>query len=466
MHTTDELFSAQKRHSYTLKRSTYAQRIAKLDTLKRALVRFKGSIIRAAAKDFNKPESEVLIAEFMPLFSEIQHTQRHLKAWMKPTRVRAPLTLFGTSSKILYEPKGTSLIISPWNYPVFLSFGPLISAIAAGCTAVIKPSEMTPNLSKEIKRLCDDIFESHEVAVVEGDKQVTTELLAKPFDHIFFTGSPTVGKIVMAAAAKHLTSVTLELGGKSPVVIDETADLRDVAARLVWAKFTNNGQTCIAPDYLLVHESVKDQLIDALSARIEEVYGTIESQKTNRDLCRIVNHQHAQRVAELLENVRATSKRVIGGNVDLDDRYISPTIIDSPPLDSKIMSEEIFGPLLPVVSFSTIDEALELIHEKPKPLALYIFSKNRRNIDYVLNNTTAGGSCINTCLVHFIHSNLPVGGVNNSGIGKSHGKYGFLAFSNERGVVEERFSLTHLLFAPYTKRVRSMITHTVRWLSR
>ncbi|WP_298634700.1 aldehyde dehydrogenase family protein [uncultured Umboniibacter sp.] len=463
----DAIFLQQKANLPTLKARSAADRIAMLQRLKRAILRFRKNIVKAGAEDFGKPETEVDIAEIMPLLSELANTSKNLKRWMKPKRVRTPATLFGSSGKIIYEPKGASLVIAPWNYPVFLSLGPVISAVAAGCSAIIKPSEFTPALSAVIREIVEDVFDVNEVAVIDGEVETTTQLLALPFDHIFFTGSPNVGKVVMAAAAKNLSSVTLELGGKSPVIVDESANVKDCIDKLVWAKFTNNGQTCIAPDYLLVHRSHEQSFSDSLYQRIATVYGAdLAAQQQSPDLARMVNTRHFDRVQALLVEAKSKAKTILGGHCDADDRFISPTLVVEPSADSRIMQEEIFGPLLPILFYDELSEALSIIEQQPKPLALYIFAKDNRVVDEVINRSTAGGTCINTCLLHFIHSNLPVGGVNNSGIGKSHGRYGFLAFSNERGVVKDHLSLSKQLFAPYTPRVKKVIQLTLRFLGR
>jgi aldehyde dehydrogenase (NAD+) len=305
------------------------------------------------------------------------------------------------------------------------------------------------------------------VAVFEGDLDVSTRLLALPFNHIFFTGSPAVGKIVMRAAAQHLASVTLELGGKSPAIVDETADLDKTVRNLVWGKFSNNGQTCVAPDHVYVHESVRDVFLDKMQARIQQVYGAdAATQQRSADYCRIVNDRHFMRLHELLQDAIQRGARVVaGGSVDAGERFIAPTVLTDVAPASEIMEEEIFGPLLPVLGYAELDAVLQEINSRPKPLALYVFSKNQARIEQVLSNTSAGGSCVNHSVVHFLHGNLPFGGVNNSGIGNSHGVYGFKAFSHERAVLIDRFSSTHLLSPPYTARVRSMIKLVSRFFA-
>jgi len=463
----DRVFVAQRARALVLRRSTAADRIATLRTLIGAIESHRDQIHAAGEADFRKPGPEVDVTEIFPVLSEARHAIRHLEGWMRPQRVRATLAMAGTSSEIRYEPRGVTLIIVPWNYPFNIAFCPLVSAIAAGNTAIIKPSEMTPHCSALTKRIVEAVFDESDVAVFEGDARVAEALLARPFDHVFFTGSPAVGKLVMAAAAKHLTSVTLELGGKSPTIIDETADIATAARNCMAGKFTNNGQTCIAPDYILVHERVRDAFVAAAIRQVEQAYGAgTDAQRQTPDLCRIVNARHYERVAGLLADaVTRGAKVAYGGKTVPEERFIGPTLLADVPVDSRIMDEEIFGPLLPIVTFRTLDEAIAFVNSKPKPLALYVYSRNQSNIDRVLAETSAGDTCINHGLIHFLHLNLPFGGVNNSGIGKSHGFFGFAAFSHQRSVLRNRFSVVHWMFPPYTARVKQLIALTLKWFS-
>jgi len=459
-----EIFERQQAFAPTLRGTTAKQRLAKLEKLRQALIAHRPEIQRAAAADFCKPPEEVELSEIFPVLHEIGHARRHLKKWMKPARVRPTMAMLGTRAEIRYEPKGVCLIISPWNYPFNLSFGPLVSAIAAGNTVMIKPSELTPNSSRLIREIVEELFPPEEVAVFEGDVEVAKKLLALPFNHIFFTGSPAVGRIVMRAAAEHLASVTLELGGKSPAIVDETADLDKTVRNLEWSKFANKGQTCIAPDYIYVHESVHTAFFDKLGERIRQVFGSDqEVQRRNPDYCRIVNDRHFTRLQGLLNDaVGRGAQIVVGGAMQAEERFIAPTVLTEVPPDSQIMEEEIFGPLLPVLSYTDLDVVLGEIDSRPKPLALYVFSKDKQRIERVLSNTSAGGSCVNHSLVQFMHGNLPFGGINNSGLGSSHGIYGFKAFSHERAVLVDQFSSTHLLFPPYTRKVRALINMVSR----
>ncbi len=464
-----KIFQLQTEQSLVLRSSTVAERKLVLQKFLSVIEKYTSEIVEAGQKDFNKPETETLIAEVFPVVHEIKHALKHLSSWAKPKKVSSTKATFGTKSKVVYEPKGVSLIISPWNYPVNLTFGPLVSALAAGCTAIIKPSEFTPHMSKVISKIVDEAFDEKLVAVFEGEVDVSLALLECPFDHIFFTGSPQVGKSIMVAAAKHLSSVTLELGGKSPVVVDETTDLEKTAGKIAWGKFANNGQTCIAPDYVIVHESKVDELVTTLKQTISNAYGA--SPKTNDDYGRIVNRAHTNRIKDLIDDgIKNEGLVVVGGEIDVKDRYISPTVVvgkygDKKFLNSKLMTEEIFGPVLPIISYREIGEVINQINSMPKPLALYMYSENKSLTDYVLQRTSSGGACINTNMVQFLHGNLPFGGVNNSGIGNAHGEFGFKAFSHERAVLEDKFTSNHMLYPPYTKRVKSFVKFVNKYLA-
>ncbi len=418
--------------------------------------------------DFRKPAEEVDLAEVHPVLAEADHALDHLAQWMHPERTSAPWTLLGTRSEIRREPKGVVLIVSPWNYPVPLTFGPLVSALAAGNSAVLKPSELTPHASAVMRAIVEDTFDPREVALFEGDKAVAQALLEQPFDHIFFTGSPAVGKVVMKAAAERLTSVTLELGGKSPAVVDETADVEDAARKIVWGKFTNAGQTCIAPDYVLVHERVEAPLIDALRRQIRRFYGETDAvRRCSSDYARLVSDRHFARVKALLDDAVERGARVAeGGKTHAAECYIAPTLLTDVPADADALNEEIFGPLLPIASFETLDAAVEVINSKPNPLALYVFSGEEENVERVLRRTTAGGSCVNDVLVHYLNPSLPFGGAGHSGIGRAHGHSGFKAFSNERAVVHRTFgsSALRVLYPPYGSTARRLISGLLRWL--
>lgn len=398
--------------------------------------------------------------EIFHVLNEIKVARQSLERWAAPKKVDAPLYLPGTRAWIEYEPRGVCLIIAPWNYPFSLTAGPLVAALAAGNSVVIKPSEMTPSVSALIKKMCDEIFDPSVVAVCEGGVAVSQELLSLPFDHIFFTGSPSVGKIVMKAAAEHLTSVTLELGGKSPAVVTHTARLNDTAERIAVGKFLNNGQTCIAPDYILADKRIVKQLIGKVIQKTREMYSSNDDFETSADYGRIVNESNFMRIDALLQDaIERGAKVEWQGKRDKTTRFIHPVILTEVDMKSRVMQEEIFGPLLPVISYDTLDDALSIINRLPKPLALYLFTTERAVRAKVIQKTSAGTVCINDCGVQFLHHELPFGGVNNSGIGKAHGYYGFLAFSNEKPVLKQKngYSAVKAFYPPFTNRTKQLM---------
>ncbi len=455
----NQAFAAHTATAIQLRQSTKAERIAKIARLKEVVLAHQAEIIAAGYADFGKPATEVELTEILPVIAEANDAMRKLGSWMKPKKVFPSRMMFGTLGYTQYEPKGRVLLISPWNYPVNLTLGPLVSAIAAGNAVIIKTSELTPHASAVISKIISAAFDPAEVTVFEGDASVAQSLLELPFDHIFFTGSPAVGKIVMAAAAKHLTSVTLELGGKSPTIVDESADLELAAKNILWAKFTNNGQTCIAPDHIYIHARAKAEFLRHCVATLESIYGKGDDQIDSPHLARMVNSRHMSRVKGLLDDAKQRGATVItGGQVNEGQRFIAPTLLEGIPMDAEIMHEEIFGPLLPIIPFDDLDDVIQKINSEPKPLALYIWSKTEAHIQKVMQQTTSGGACINHCVVQFLHGNLPFGGVNNSGIGSAHGYHGFLAFSHERGVVRNRIMLAKMFFPPYTDRTRKLIS--------
>jgi aldehyde dehydrogenase (NAD+) len=453
----DRLYALQQSRREAVGRTTARERIAKIRALHDALLSRRDEIRTALWEDYRKPPSEVDLTEIFAVLGEARHAMRHLKGWMKGHRVAPTRALLGSRSRIAYEPKGVVLIISPWNFPINLTLGPLVSAIAAGNCAILKPSELTPHASAAMRRILADLFDESEVAMVEGDATVATELLRRKWDHIFFTGSPAVGKIVMKAAAEYLTSVTLELGGKSPVIVDRTANLDEAARKIAWGKFLNSGQICIAPDYLLVDRSVAAAFSGKLKAAIEGVPAEARGV--------LVNMRHATRVKALLDSAVAGGARILIGGAT-QERDIAPTVLTDVPADASILQEEIFGPLLPMVTFDTREEAYRIIASREKPLVLYLFSRDRSVIRDVMAHTRAGGTVVNDTLVHFYQTNLPFGGVGNSGVGKSHGFYGFEAFSNARGVLEQptRFSIVQMVYPPYTKFRQRLIDFTLRWM--
>ena len=462
-----ELFASQLPTSLAWRKSTLKERKERLLKILNWINSNQEAIREALWLDFNKPAPEVDLNEIFPVTAEIKHCLKNLATWMKPQSQPTPLPMLGTSAFVVAEPKGRALLISPWNFPFNLAIGPLVSAIASGCTAILKPSEHAPHTAQLVQDLVSELFAPHEVAVCLGEKEVASELLSLPFDHIFFTGSPAIGKIVMRAAAQHLSSVTLELGGKSPVILDTSADLKDAAEKLIWGKFVNCGQTCIAPDYILVPEGKKDIFIGHAREVLTRYYnsngkGIMQSQ----DYARLINERHFERIRELLEDALQKGAQVeAGGELDEESRYVEPTLISIIREDMLVFQEEIFGPILPILTYSHLNDALALIQSQPKPLALYFFGKDEKQANRVMTETSSGNVVINDCVLHFLHSELPFGGVNNSGIGKSHGKYGFLAFSNEKGVLKQRigFNNVSLLRPPYGMRVKKLIATMMKW---
>ena len=444
-----DVFNRQAATALRLRSSSADERIAKIRKLRDAVIAHTEDCYRAAYADFKKPPGEVDLAEILPICVEANDAIRKLKKWMKPTRVWPTLLTGGTRSHVQYVPRGRCLIVGPFNYPINLTLAPLVSAVAAGNTAILKPSELTPHMSALIAKIVGEVFSEDEVAIFQGEADVAQALQELPFAHIFFTGSPAIGKLVMAAAAKNLTSVTLELGGKSPTIVDGSANLKLAAKNIMWAKFANSGQTCIAPDHVFVHESVKDQWVDICREELKKAYGnSLTDQQNSPHLAHIVNARHTGRVKALLEDATAHGARALtGGGMGESDCFIQPTLLDQVPDAARVMQEEIFGPLLPIIGYTNLDEVIERINAGPKPLALYIYSKTEKHIDAVLTQTVSGGACVNHSLMQFLQGNLPFGGVNNSGIGNAHGHYGFKAFSHERGVVRTQLSFAATLFS-------------------
>ena len=459
------IFNLQQRNKQKAKNATASERKAKLKKLNDTIFEFRAKIEEALYKDLRKAQVESDFTEIYMVLTEARFAISHLNEWMAELEVETPLAMLGSSSKIIYEPKGTCLILSPWNYPFQLPLVTLVSALAAGNTAIIKPSEYTPHTSAILKAVINKAFDEADVAVIEGDHTVSTELLKLKWDHIHFTGSPAVGKVIMRAAAEYLTPVTLELGGKSPAIIDETANISAAAKKLTWGKWLNVGQTCIAPDYVLIQESKKDEFIAKMKESITKSFGT--DPHASPDMARIVNNKNLLRVKGLLDDaVRSGAKIEVGGESVESENYIAPTVLTNVSLDSKIMQEEIFGPVLPVVTYKNLDEAMAIVNGKEKPLSLYVFSSSGKNQKFVLNNSSAGGTCINDNLIHISNPYLPFGGVNNSGIGKSTGHFGFKEFSNERAVVKALHSgsVTTPLWFPYGKIAQTVADFLMKYL--
>ena len=458
------IFNLQQGNYLNVGKSTARERIAKLNRLHDVVMRYRPQMKEAMYADFKKPPFEVDAVEVFPITGAIKHTRSNLRRWMAPKKVPSPLAFAGSTSWIRYEAKGVCLIISPWNFPFNLSFVPLVSAIAAGNCAILKPSELTPHSSALIKKMVEEVFDENEVAVVEGAVETSQALLELPFHHIFFTGAPAIGKVVMKAAAENLASVTLELGGKSPTIIDETADLKSAVLRTVRGKFANCGQICIAPDYVLVHEKVKDDFLKLLKETILESYGD-DPLRSDSYAC-MVNDRHFQRVKSYLDDAVSKGAKIhTGGKLDATARYIAPTVVTDVPEDSLLMQEEIFGPVLPVKSYHDLQEAIDFVNARERPLTMSIFSRSRKNTERLLSETRAGGTCINHAQLHFYNHDLPFGGINNSGTGSSHGWYGFQDFSHARSIFRQNFwGPAEALKAPYTKLTEWAMDLTIKWL--
>jgi aldehyde dehydrogenase (NAD+) len=439
----NELIQKQREFFQIGKTKDIAFRLEKLKTLKQSIIENETAIVQALQADLNKPEFETYATE-ISFIKEINYAIKHLHSWTKAKKAEVSLDFFNYSAKIYPEPLGVVLIIGAWNYPFSLIIAPLIGAIAAGNCSILKPSEMAPHTSRLLAEMMGKYFEPEYIAVVEGGVEVSQKLLAEKFDHIFFTGGTSVGKIVMEAAAKHLTPVTLELGGKSPCIVDVNINIEHTARRITWGKFLNAGQTCIAPDYLLVDKKIKQDLVNGLKKCITEFYG--DNPADSPDYARIISQKHCQRLSNLLKD----GEIVIGGETKLEERYIAPTIIDQVSLTDPVMQEEIFGPILPVIEYTDIAEAIALINSKPKPLALYLFTQNKDVQQRVLQEISCGGVCINDTMMHYAISSLPFGGVGDSGIGNYHGKASFDIFSHHKSVLQNSFWLDlNWRYAPY-----------------
>jgi len=425
-----------------------AWRRGQLETLRRLLTEGEGRLIAAIAADFAKPAFETQITETRNVVWEIDHALPRLSRWMRGRRESLPWALWPGSGRIRPEPLGVALIIAPWNYPVQLLFSPLVGALAAGNCAVLKPSELTPNTAAALADLVAQYMDHEAVALMAGGADISTALLAERFDHIFFTGGARVGRIVMEAAAKHLTPVTLELGGKSPCVVAADANLKIAAERIVWGKFLNAGQTCVAPDYVLVERSRHDALLEAMKATITRFFGA--DPKQSPDLARIVNEQHATRLAGYF----ASGRVVAGGVADIKERYVAPTVLADVNPDLRLMREEIFGPVLPIVEYGTVDEAIDHVNRGERPLALYWFGTDSTNRQRVMRETVAGGVTINDCMLHLVQERQPFGGVGESGTGAYHGEWGFRTFSKLKPVFyRSKFNRLADLYPPYGGKI-------------
>ncbi|MDS3976498.1 aldehyde dehydrogenase [Staphylococcus epidermidis] len=448
-------FNNSKAFFNTHKTKNLKFRKQQLKLLSKNIKNHENELLDALYKDLGKSKVEAYATEIGMLLKSIKLMRNELKNWSKTKQTDTPLYLFPTKSYIKKEPYGTVLIIGPFNYPVQLVFEPLIGAIAAGNTAIVKPSELTPHVAIVIKDIIEDTFDEAYVSVVEGGIEETQTLLSLPFDYMFFTGSEKVGKIVYEAAARKLIPVTLELGGKSPVIVDDTANIKVASERISFGKFTNAGQTCVAPDYILVQRKVKNDLIKALKKTITEFYG--ENIEKSPDFGRIVNQKHFNRLNDLIQIHK--DNVVFGGNSSKEDLYIEPTLLDNITNDNKIMKEEIFGPILPIITYDNFDEVLEIIQSKSKPLSLYLFSEDENMTHRVLEELSFGGGAINDTLMHLANPNLPFGGVGSSGIGQYHGKYSFDTFSHMKSYTFKSTRLeSSLFFPPYKGKFKYIKT--------
>lgn len=444
-----EIVQAQKDFFATGKTKDIQFRKEQLEKLKTAVTDYQDQITEALFKDLGKPKFEAIVTEVAYVGEEINYFLKHLDKWTKNKPVKTPVNFFPAKSFIVPEPLGQVLIIGPWNYPFQLVIIPLLGAIAAGNCALLKPSEITPNTSKVLADLIANTFEPSYITVVEGDKEIAQELLKQKFDHIFYTGGSAVGRIVMKAAAEHLTPVTLELGGKSPCVVEPDIHIEHSAKRIIWGKFINAGQTCIAPDYLLVHRQIKEELIEAMKAVLREFYG--ENPAESSDYARIVSEKHFNRLSQFLDN----GKIIVGGETDAKNRYIAPTLLDGVNWDDPVMEEEIFGPILPILEYDSLEDAIDQVNSRPKPLALYLFSKNKTKQKQVLQETSAGGVTLNDTIVHIASTELPFGGVGESGMGAYHGKASFDTFTHYKSVTNRKFWLdVPLRYPPYADKFK------------
>lgn len=448
MRNIQHILAEQKRFFQSGHTKDLAFRLRNLARLKSAIVENEAAILKALKKDLSKSAYEGYLSEVGVVLNEIRLFSRKLKSWARPKRVKTPFVLWVASSRIYFEPYGIALIIAPWNYPFQLSIAPLIGSIAAGNCSVVKPSEYAPHTAAIISEIIAAHFDNSYITVIEGDAQTGEALLAERFDYIFYTGSEAVGKIVMTAAAKHLTPVTLELGGKSPCIVDQDANIDQAAMRIAFGKFMNAGQTCIAPDLLFVHNSIKQQFQTQFEKHVHQFYG--KNPQQSPDYARIINKRHYDRLVALLKDRRI----IFGGQCDPTDLYIAPTLIDNPALEDPVMQAEIFGPILPLLAFDDLSTVISFLNSRPKPLALYVFSNQPQRCQKVIEKVSFGAGCINDTVIHFVNAHLPFGGVGNSGMGHYHGKASFETFSHQKGILKKSFIYEPpLRFPPYKNKL-------------
>ena len=455
----NDIVSQQREFFLTNETKSIDFRLKQLKRLKSSVEKYSDDIYDALWKDLHKCREEAFLTEINIVLTEINDHMKNIKKWSKPKKVKTPLYLMPSKSHMMYEPFGVALIIAPWNYPFHLMFAPLVGAISSGCCAVMKPSPYSQNTSEVMQKIIDETFDKNYITMVQGHRDVNQALLAQKFDFIFYTGSPDMGRVVMEAASKNLTPVVLELGGKSPCIVDKDCNIDFAARRIVWGKTINAGQTCVAPDYLMVHCDVKDELIKKMIYYVEKFYG--ENQQESECYCRIINDKAYQRLTSYLDE----GKILYGGNCDAEERYIQFTLLNlgQQSTDNRqqtisesesavsVMKDEIFGPILPVIEFDDINKVSEFIAKRPKPLALYYFGNNESS-ENILRATTSGGVCINDTILHVANEHLPFGGVGESGMGKYHSQESFLAFSNKRAVLKSSNRIDFIMkYPPYDK---------------
>ena len=429
-----------------------------LELLLENIINYENDIIEALHQDFKKPAFEAVITETNYVISDLKETIKNIQYWAKPKKVSASLLNFPSSDYIYNDPYGNVLIISPWNYPFQLALCPLVAAVAAGNSVTLKPSENTPNTSLIIAKIIRETFDEKHVVAILGDAGMSQQLLKQRWDYIFFTGSVNVGKIIAKIAAENLTPVTLELGGKSPVIVDETANIKLAAKRIVWGKILNAGQTCVAPDYVLVHQKVKKVFVENLKSEIKNALG--DNPELSLDFARIINSKNWERQLQLIENQQI----IIGGQSNRETLYLAPTLLDEPRLESLVMQEEIFGPILPIISYQSKSDINKIISSYEKPLSLYIFSEKKSFIDDILSKYSFGGGCVNDVVIHLANNNLPFGGVGNSGIGAYHGKLSFDIFSHKKSIVKRGNWLDlPLRYAPYGNKLK-WVKKLLKWM--
>lgn len=449
------IFEDQGKNRWAIANTTANVRIAKLKMLRKALLARKEEFYEAIWKDFHKSAFEAWLTELFPTIEELDYTVSHLKSWMEDKKAPWVYFLPTTKSRAHFEPKGRVVIFSPWNYPLMLCIAPIISAVAAGNVVIAKPSNKTHHVSAFLSSLIEEVFPQNEVAIIEGEgTSIGNELMELPFDHVFFTGSQDVGRRIAEQSQKHHAGITLELGGKSPVVVLQDANLKEAAEKIAWGKFLNAGQTCIAPDYILCPSNLVEPLANELARKTMKMYGNSEEEWIQcNDFPRIIDNKSALRLQGLIADAENKGAEIaLGGKCNIDERYISPTILKNVSEQMRIMESEIFGPVLPIVAYNTLDEAINFIQSKSKPLSLYIFGKKSGFINKILSNTTSGSVCINNCIIQIENLAMPFGGVGHSGTGNYHGFYGFKAFSHERNIMRQnKFDIIKGFHAPYGK---------------